>query len=551
MVRVTFPINLNLVSKTQSYYCLYKIFALSPVFYSYSNAYERVKFNSIQLRFSVFWTLDSSGTIKVSYLNKLPEHPDASVYPYVYSCNKYKVNDFGYVFYYDEIDRSIWYDFSDLVKLQDYDFGIPDGPFYTLGKWPNFTIESDIDLVITCQVTFDVDTKIITNGGVRFKDLVLDGTASPEDVVYPSTFYSNDSNNKMMGRLQKYEDIYEAPPGISEYKIRQYGYLTKLVVHAADVNTDVPLENPIENTDQVPEGQEYVDTGYDGMPEGKKKTGTLPTLLNLWKKIVGERAPDGSIATEEKVYNFIQQHVVSNPDTPGGSEFLKQCLNVVRQKVNGPNQVGDIGKIIGEIKKIVPVLQSAKREFTYTKNGEYTIQAGINQLFKQIKVTVKTESFPFVFDRFRVSYAHKNSLHQFVTGDVVRFANFHVPLLKDIELINIVPGLLCWLIIQKWYNGNYYMTISTQIGTKVQVLNPLKMALLYFVRAPANLDLKDVGSLVVEVGNYDTLGQEGFEKAFGNSPAFGGRTIAGNLFYEGNFLLPKKLFKPDDGIFII
>ena len=551
MVRVTFPINLNLVSGAQSYYCLYKVFALSPVFYSYSNVYERVRFNFIQLRFSVFWTLDDSGTIKVSYLNKLPQYPDSNVYPYVYPCNKYKVNDFSYEFRYSEIDRSVWYDFSDLVKLQDYESGVPEGPFYVLGKWPNFTIESNVNLVITCNVTYDIDTRIITNGGVRFKDLVLDGTASPEDVVYPATFYSNDSNNKMMGLLQKYEDVYDAPPGTSEYKIPQYGYLTKLVVRAADVNTDVPLENPIENTDQVPEGQEYVDTAYDGMPEGKKKTGTLPTLLNLWKKIVGDRAPDGSEATEDKVYNFIQQHVVSNPEFAGGAEFLKQALNVVRQKTGGPNQVGDIGKIIGEIKKIVPVLQSAKREFTYTKNGEYTIQAGINQLFKQIKVTVKTESFPFVFDRFRLAYAHKNSIFGIATDVPVRFAGPHFWLLKDIELINVVPGLLCWVIIQKWYNGNYYMTLSTQVGTKVQVLNPFKMALLYFVPAPQGLKITDIGSLVVEVGNRDTLGEFLNEKAFGNSPAFGGRTIAGNLFYEANFLLPKEMFKPDRGIFLI
>lgn len=461
MVRVSFPIDLHLVSGAQAYYCLYKVFALSPVFYSYSNSYERVRFNCIQLRFSVFWTLDDSGTIKVSYLNKLPENPDSNVYPYVYSCNKYKVNDFSYEFRYSEIDRSVWYDFSDLVKLQEYEFGVPEGPFYVLGKWPNFTIESDVNLVITCNVTYDIDTRIITNGGVRFKDLVLDGTASPEDVVYPATFYSNDSNNKQMGRLQKYEDVYEAPPGTSEYKIRQNGYLTKLVVHAANVNTDVPLENPVENTDQVPEGQEYVDTGYDGMPEGKKKTGTLPTLLNLWKKIVGDRAPDGSIATEDKVYNFIQQHVVSNPEFSGGAEFLKQALNVVRQKTSGPNQVGDIGKIIGEIKKIVPVLQSAKREFTYTKNGEYTIQAGINQLFKQIKVTVKTDSWPFHFDHCVI---HKEG----IGAHTPRKWSSGLLFILHNSSLTLIPTTQVGVIIQKKISGDYHLILTRKVHTDIK-----------------------------------------------------------------------------------
>lgn len=503
MVRVSFPIDLHLVSGAQAYYCLYKVFALSPVFYSYSNAYERVRFNCIQLRFSVFWTLDDSGTIKVSYLNKLPENPDSNVYPYVYSCNKYKVNDFSYVYNYDEIDRSIWYDFSDLVKLQEYEFGVPEGPFYSLGKWPNFTIESDVNLVITCNVTFDIDTRIITNGGVRFKDLVLDGTASPEDVVYPATFYSNDSNNKMMGRLQKYQDVYEAPPGTSEYNIRQNGYLTKLVVHAANVNTDVPLENPIENTDQVPEGQEYVDTGYDGMPEGKKKTGTLPTLLNLWKKIVGDRAPDGSIVTEDKVYNFIQQHIVSNPDTPGGSEFLKQCLNVVRQKVNGPNQVGDIGKIIGEIKKIVPVLQSAKREFTYTKNGEYTIQAGINQLFKQIKVTVKTESFPWKFDRARGKFVDLPGGEPII-GTPFLFAG-SIKLLWTQKVINVMPGASVMFAVRPEGHKRIRITISNKIETEIEasIVHPTAVM---WITMPGSGETDKPSA--VEIGNKESFGEE-------------------------------------------
>lgn len=499
MARVSFPIDLHLVSGAQAYYCLYKVFALSPVFYSYSNAYERVRFNSIQLRFSVFWTLDDSGTIKVSYLNKLPEKPDSNVYPYVYSCNKYKVNDFSYEFRYSEIDRSVWYDFSDLVKLQEYEFGVPEGPFYVLGKWPNFTIESDVNLVITCNVSYDIDTRIITNGGVRFKDLVLDGTANPEDVVYPATFYSNDSNNKQMGRLQKYEDIYEAPPGTSEYKIRQNGYLTKLVVHAADVNTEVPLENPVENTDQVPEGQEYVDTGYDGMPEGKKKTGTLSTLLNLWKKVVGNKAPDGSQVTEEKVYNFIQQHVVSNPEFSGGAEFLKQALNVVRQKTDGPNQVGDIGKVIGEIKKVIPVLQSAKRDFTYTKNGEYTIQAGINQLFKQIKVTVKTESFPFKLDRCRVRRRdHGGKLNE---GATTLFST-GIKLLADTNVINAAPGVSFFFAIRTEAR-RIRVTISSKVETEVKadIIHP---AFVCWMVAPDG-EGAEGEQFVVEVGNEESF----------------------------------------------
>lgn len=503
MVRVSFPIDLHLVSGAQAYYCLYKVFALSPVFYSYSNAYERVRFNCIQLRFSVFWTLDDSGTIKVSYLNKLPENPDSNVYPYVYSCNKYKVNDFSYEFRYSEIDRSVWYDFSDLVKLQEYEFGVPEGPFYVLGKWPNFTIESDVNLVITCNVTYDIDTRIITNGGVRFKDLVLDGTASPEDVVYPATFYSNDSNNKQMGRLQKYEDVYEAPPGTSEYKIRQNGYLTKLVVHAANVNTDVPLENPVENTDQVPEGQEYVDTGYEGMPEGKKKTGTLSTLLNLWKKVVGDRAPDGSIATEEKVYNFIQQHVVSNPEFSGGAEFLKQALNVVRQKTGGPNQVGDIGKVIGEIKKVIPVLQSAKRDFTYTKNGEYKIQAGINQLFKQINVTVKTESFPFKIDRARGKFVDLAG-GQPIIGTVFLFAA-SIKLLWTQKVINVMPGASVMFAVRPEGHKRIRITISNKIETEVEasIIHPTAVM---WILMPGSGETDKPSA--VEIGNKETFGEE-------------------------------------------
>lgn len=546
MPKFNFPFHFVLDGEKQQFFCVYKLFLQTPEFRSFSQSYENVSFNFISVYFNVFSTDDNQVNLRVSYLNKLPEEPDYNVYPYNYVISKYRSTEIRYNFFYDFIQMGIKYKYDDFVSLQDYVSGIPkDNTFYLNGKWPNFTMYSDKQLSIDCIITFDINNSKQRTSGVRFQNLVLEGNARPEDVVAPATFYSNDSNDKQIGIIKKEEDYYEAPPGWSEYTPSPNTMITKLSIKAPAA--DVKPVDDVVNSDQVPFGQTYSDV----KPEyTESKKGTMQTI----QQVIGKAKP--FLPYLQKMARYIAvPNTINSSEDPDINLLLKDQLKVCVSDIKGENQGElegiDLDKIKGIIQQIKPVLEGTKAEMTYTKNGDYNFKPSINRVYTGVTIHVKTESFPFVFDRFRVSYAHKNSLHQFVTGDVVRFANFHVPLLKDIELINIVPGLLCWLIIQKWYNGNYYMTISTQIGTKVQVLNPFKMALLYFVRAPANLDLKNVGSLVVEVGNYDTLGQEGFEKAFGNSPAFGGRTIAGNLFYEGNFLLPKKLFKPDDGIFII
>lgn len=498
MPKFNFPFHFVLDGEKQQFFCVYKLLLQTPEFRSFSQSYENVSFNFISVYFNVFSTDDNQVNLRVSYLNKLPEEPDYNVYPYNYVISKYRSTEIRYNFFYDFIQMGIKYKYDDFVSLQDYVSGIPkDNTFYLNGKWPNFTMYSDKQLSIDCIITFDINNSKQRTSGVRFQNLVLEGNARPEDVVAPATFYSNDSNDKQIGIIKKEEDYYEAPPGWSEYTPSPNTMITKLSIKAP--SADVKPVDDVVAPEQVPFGQTYSDV----KPEyTESKKGTMQTI----QQVIGKAKPFLPYLQKMARYIAVPNTINSSEDPDINlllKDQLKVCVSDIKDENQGELEGIDLDKIKGIIQQIKPVLEGTKAEMTYTKNGDYNFKPSINRVYTGVTIHVKTESFPWKFDRARGKLIdHAGGLP--ILGTPFLFSA-SIKLLWKQKVINVMPGASVMFAVRPEGHKRIRVTISNKIETELDASIAHPTAVMW-IPMPGSGETDKPSA--IEIGSKETFGEE-------------------------------------------